>query len=57
MESRTREVRFDVYCQDCKYFERREDQDPCWDCLNQGWNWDSHKPVYYKETLEVQRDA
>lgn len=45
----TKEVRFDIYCPKCKYYENKESEDPCWDCLNQGWNEESHKPVYFKE--------
>lgn len=45
----TKEVRFDVYCKTCKNYEKRESEDPCFDCLNQGWNEDSHKPIYYDE--------
>ena len=44
----TKEVRFDVYCHQCKNFEKSEKDDPCWDCLNQGWNEDSHQPIYYE---------
>lgn len=44
-----KEVRFDVYCKICKHYEKREDEDPCYDCLDQGWNEDSHKPIKYEE--------
>jgi len=42
-------VEFDKWCPKCKFWENREDEDPCWDCLNQGWNEDSHCPICYKE--------
>ena len=45
----TKEVRFDLYCHSCKHFEKSEREDPCWDCLDQGWNDDSHKPINYEE--------
>lgn len=45
----TKEVRFDLYCSKCKNYEKSEAEDPCWDCLNEGWNEDSHKPVYFEE--------
>ena len=50
----TKEVRFDEYCIKCKNYEKSEAEDPCWDCLNQGWNIDSHKPIYWegKETSD-----
>lgn len=45
----TKEVRFDEYCKNCKHYEKSEDQDPCWDCLDQGWNEDSHKPIRFED--------
>lgn len=45
-------VEFDKWCYKCNYFEKREDEDPCCDCLNQGWNEDSHKPIRFKEKSE-----
>lgn len=45
----TKEVRFDEYCPKCVNYEKSESEDPCWDCLNQGWNYDSHKPLYFEE--------
>lgn len=45
----TKEVRFDKYCKNCKHYEKSEDQDPCWDCLDQGWNEDSHKPIRFED--------
>lgn len=44
-----KEVYFNKYCKTCKYYENRENEDPCYDCLDQGWNEDSHKPINYKE--------
>ena len=45
----TKEVRFDLYCKNCKHFEKDEAEDPCYMCMNQEWNDDSHKPIYYEE--------
>ena len=44
----TKEVRFDIYCPKCVHYEKTPAEDPCWDCLNQGWNTDSHKPICYE---------
>ena len=44
-----KEVRFDLYCKDCKHYEKDENEDPCWDCLNSGWNENSHRPVSFEE--------
>lgn len=45
----TKEVRFDEYCKLCEHYKKSEAEDPCWDCLNQGWNEDSHKPIMFKD--------
>lgn len=44
-----KEVRFDIYCEKCKYKDKAENEDPCWDCLVETVNQNSHKPVYFKE--------
>lgn len=48
MELIDKEVRYDLYCDKCVHFDLGEEQDPCHDCLNQGSNEYSHKPVYFK---------
>lgn len=45
----TKEVYFEIYCHKCKYWEKKENEDPCWDCLENAWNEDSHKPVKFEE--------
>lgn len=49
MEEHEKEVYFHLYCPKCKYEGHKESDDPCWDCLNEPMNLDSHKPVYFKE--------
>ena len=44
-----REVRFDIYCKNCLYRDKNEEDDPCDECLENPVNAYSHKPVYYKE--------
>ena len=48
----TKEVYFEIYCPKCQHWEKSEADDPCFDCLNQNWNDDSHKPIYFKEEEE-----
>lgn len=48
-EINTKEVRYDIYCEKCKYFKLEDWEDPCNDCLNQPWNVYSRKPIYFKE--------
>lgn len=43
-----KEVRFDEYCRKCINWDKSEADDPCFDCLDQTYNEDSHKPIYYK---------
>lgn len=45
----TKEVYFDVYCSKCQHKDTNETEEPCNECLAQGFNLDSHKPVYFKE--------
>lgn len=44
-----KEVYFDQYCKICKHLDKNAEEDPCWDCLNRGWNYDSHKPQFFEE--------
>ena len=44
-----KEVYFNEYCPTCKHYEKGENEDPCWDCLDQGWNEGSHKPIKWEE--------
>lgn len=43
-----KEVRFDTYCQTCKYKDLDEKFDPCNECLETGMNLNSEKPVKWK---------
>ena len=45
----TKEVYFDKYCKTCENSGKKESEDPCYDCLTEGSNENSHKPVGYKE--------
>lgn len=46
-----KEVYFDEYCHRCQHEEKKESEDPCYDCLGQGYNVDSHKPINFKEKI------
>lgn len=45
----TKEVYFSLYCDQCKYKETKETDDPCNDCLAHPFNQWSHKPIFFKE--------
>ena len=49
MQTRTKEVNYNKYCRTCKYRSTKETDDPCNECLTQGWNVDSRKPIRYEE--------
>lgn len=48
-EGETKEVYFHIYCKKCQYVNRRDDEDPCNECLENPYNEYSHKPVNFKE--------
>lgn len=45
----TKEVYFHEYCPKCKHKDLGEFADPCFDCLAEPTNVNSHKPVYFEE--------
>ena len=51
----TKEVYFNEYCKICKYSKNSETEDPCYDCLHEPVNIDSHKPVYFHEKRKQKR--
>ena len=44
-----KEVDFHTYCETCKNKDDYEDDEnsPCYECLDEPVNIDSHKPIYY----------
>lgn len=48
-ELNTKEVNFRVYCPKCAHYEDRAEDEPCNECLTQGFNYGSHKPIKYEE--------
>lgn len=42
-------VDFEEYCKRCKYYEKPEHEDPCWDCLDYPVNAWTHKPMRFEE--------
>ena len=44
-----REVRFDKYCETCKYKDLDEVKDPCNDCLTVGMREETEVPEFYEE--------
>jgi len=44
----TKEVFYDIYCENCLFKDLPETEDPCDTCLDYPSNEDSHKPLYFK---------
>ena len=49
METHFKIVEFDKFCKTCEHKDLPESESPCWDCLTESVNEDSHRPVKYKE--------
>ena len=49
MELLTKFVDFKKYCPKCEYEKLKETLDPCNDCLAQGANLNTEKPIHFKE--------
>ena len=49
METREKEVRFDLYCSKCKHWKKSEWEDPCDECLHEPSQVDSHRPINFEE--------
>ena len=45
----TKIVHFHEYCRKCAYKDRKEDEDPCYECVEDPVAPYSHKPRRYKE--------
>lgn len=37
------------WCKTCKYYEKEEKEDPCFDCLSDIVNYATRKPTKYEE--------
>lgn len=49
MENIYKEVYYDQYCKKCGHKDVKESESPCYECLNEPVNTDSHKPVKFVE--------
>lgn len=49
MEGDFKIVHYDEYCKTCVNKDKKESEDPCYDCLNEPGRVDSHRPVHYEE--------
>ena len=44
-----KEVYFYEYCGRCRHETKKEEDEPCFECLNEPANEDSHEPVYFEK--------
>lgn len=44
-------VEFEKWCSKCMHLDKPENEEPCWECLTNPTNEDSHRPVNYKEKV------
>lgn len=49
MVSNYKEVYYDPYCGKCKHKKKKEEEEPCAECLNHPVNEFSHRPVKFEE--------
>lgn len=42
-----KEVYFDNFCALCEHKDKKENESPCDDCLNEPVNENSHRPVFF----------
>ena len=52
-EYNDKEVYFHEYCKKCKHETKSESEDPCWECLTEPKNINSHKPLYFEPKEEA----
>ena len=48
-ETRKKEVFYSEYCLRCEHYPKSDQEEPCDSCLEQPFNYDSHKPINFKE--------
>lgn len=48
-ENQYKLVDFKKYCKICKHNSKKEFEDPCNECLDQGANLNSEKPIKYEK--------
>lgn len=49
MMKNIKEVDYNKYCRECKHEKSEENESPCNECLEQGYNFNSHKPIRFED--------
>lgn len=47
-EPKEKEVYFHQHCKTCKHWELKDTEKPCNECLDNPFNYDTHKPVKWE---------
>lgn len=56
MEDNMKEVYFNLYCNQCKHKDLDDTKDPCNECLSIPGRPNSHKPFYFEEDKEEEKE-
>lgn len=51
-DNNLKEVYFDKWCHKCEHYGKKESEDPCYECLDEPVNVESHKPVGFEEKIQ-----
>lgn len=43
------------HCKNCVHWEKDENDDPCYDCLNEPTKYASEKPLYFEERPKTKK--
>ena len=49
MTDKEKIVEFNEWCKLCKHYDKKESEDPCFDCLADPVNTNTHKPTKWEE--------
>lgn len=48
-------VEFEKWCPKCIHFDKPENEEPCWECLTNATNEDSHRPINFKKANKKEK--
>ena len=49
MRSHEKEVRYDLYCKQCKHEKLADYQNPCNECMTKFFRTDTDKPIHFEK--------
>lgn len=57
MDNEYKEVYFHQYCETCKHKDKKDNEEPCFECLDNPINLYSHKPVKYEQAEQKEKKS